>query len=149
MAEYRQIVAANILQEKVTRAMDKELGNDAMDRIETILRSLNGGEDFAELAIAYSEDSTTAINGGRYSFPLELEGREEDPLILQAIFETPPGQFSEIIDTGDRLEVVKVLEDEGNGRRRAAHIRISYLLLDDILAEIRSEEPITVYVLMM
>ena len=146
LAEYRRILSANILQEKVTRAMDEELGNGAMERMEAIFRSLNGGEDFAELAIAYSEDPTTAINGGRYEFPLELEGREEDPQVLRAVFETPPGQFSDIVDTGDRLEVVKVLEDEGNGRRRAAHIRISYLLLDDILAEIRDKEPTAIYI---
>ena len=144
--EYRQIVADNILRQKVIRVMDKELGNDAYARMEIILRQLNGGEDFASLAIRYSENATTAVNGGEYNFLLDLEEQEEDPLVLQAIFETPVERFSEILDTGQRLEVIRVLSDEGEGLRRAAHISISYLPLSDVLKDIREEEPITIYI---
>ena len=146
LEEYRQIVANKILQQKVIRQMDETLENNAYARMQTILRRLNGSEDFAELAIIHSEDVITSVNGGEYNFLLDLEEREEDPLVLKAIFETPVGQFSDIIDTGERLEIIKVLSDEGEGLRRAAHIRISYLLLSDVLKDIREEEPVEIYV---
>ena len=146
LAEYRQIVEDNILQHQVIRQVDIEMGNNAYARMERIVRRLNGGEEFADLAVRHSEDVTTAINGGEYNFLIDLEEQDEHPLVLEAIFETPVGQFSDIVDTGQRLEVVKVLSDEGEGLRRAAHISISYLTLSDVLREIRQKEPATIYI---
>lgn len=146
LKEYRQIVADNMLREAVTRVMDEELGNNARERMELIFRRLSGGEEFALLAIRHSEDPSTAVNGGEYNFLLSLADQDEDPQVLQAVFETPVGQYSDIVDTGSRLEIIKVLSDEGDGTRRAAHISISYLLLSDILRDIRQEEPATIYI---
>ena len=146
LAEYRQIIADQLLQKKVVRHMDAQLNNNAYERTQAILRQLKSGEDFAEVAGIYSEDVITAVRGGEYNFLLDLEEQDEDPLVLQAIFETPVGQFSEIIDTGQRLVIVKVLANEGEGLRRAAHISISYLLLNDVLKDIREDEPVTLYI---
>ncbi len=146
LKEYRQIVANNILRQKVIRVADEELDNNAYERMELILRQLNGGEEFAALAIRYSENATTAVNGGEYNFLLDLEEQEEDPLVLKAVFETQVDRFSEIIDNGQRLEIIKVLADEGEGQRRAAHISISYLPLSDILKDIRQTEPVMIYI---
>ena len=146
LEEYRQIIADQLLQKKVVRHMDAQLNNNAYERTQAILRQLKSGEDFAEVAGIYSEDVITAVRGGEYNFLLDLEEQDEDPLVLQAIFETPVGQFSEIIDTGQRLVIVKVLANEGEGLRRAAHISISYLLLNDVLKDIREDEPVTLYI---
>ena len=146
LEEYRQIIADQLLQKKVVRHMDVQLNNNAYERTQAVLRQLKSGEDFAEVAGIYSEDVVTAVRGGEYNFLLDLEEQDEDPLVLQAIFETPVGQFSEIIDTGQRLVIVKVLANEGESLRRAAHISISYLLLNDVLKDIREDEPVTLYI---
>ena len=146
LEDYRQIIADELLQQEVVRYMDAQLGNSAHERMEAVLLQLKSGADFAETAGLYSEDVVTAVRGGEYNFLLNLEEHDEDPLVLEVIFETPVGQFSEIIDTGQRLEIIKVLADEGGGLRRAAHISISYLALSDVLKDIREEEPVTLYI---
>ena len=145
LEEYRQIIADQLLQQEVVRYADA-LDNGAYERMESVLLQLKGGADFAETAGMYSEDVVTAVRGGEYNFLLDLEEQDEDPLVLKAIFETPVGQFSEIVDTGQRLAIVKVLADEGGGLRRVAHISISYLALSDVLRDIREEEPVTLYI---
>ena len=146
LEEYRQLIEDKLLAEKVVRQRDIILGNRAQARAEEVLDKLQRGDDFAELAREYSENVVTAVNGGEYEFLLDLEEQEENPLVLQAIFETDVGQYSEIIDTGERLEIIQVITDEGNGRRRAAHISISYLPLSSVLKDIRQAEEVKIYI---
>ena len=143
---YRQLVANQLLQDKVVSSMDVSLNNNARQRAEAVLRQLKAGADFGEMAGTYSEDVTTSLRGGEYNFLLDLEEQDEHPRILQAAFETPVGQFSEVVDTGRRLVIVKVLADEGGGLRRAANISISYLALSDVLKDIRQDEPAELYI---
>ena len=144
--DYRQLVVDQLLRDKVVAYMDVSLGNDAHQRAEEVLRQLKAGSDFSEMAGIYSEDVASSLRGGEYDVLLDLEEQDEHPRVLKAAFETPAAGFSEIIDTGRRLVIVKVLADEGGGLRRAAHISISYLALSDVLAEIREEEPVELYV---
>ena len=145
-AEYRRLLADELLERKVIRRLDVELGNNVVERMQAVEHRLNGGADFSRLAEELSDDFATAVNGGEYEFSLALNESDEHPLVLEAIFATPIGHFSEIIDTGRRLEIVKVLSDEGDGRRRAAHIRLNYVNLSDALRDIREREAVDIFI---
>ena len=142
---YQEDVGAVILQEKVVKKMDQILGNQALKRLRIVQAELKAGSDFGLLARKYSEDRTTAINGGQFDFLLRKNSPQEDPLFLEAAFNTPVGGFSEIIDLGSRLEIIKVLADEGSGQRRIANIRIYYISLAAALEEIRQQEKVVLY----
>ena len=162
LSEYRKVVEDIILQEKVTRSLDAneefiqslERGADgsgalvggAQERAEDIRRLLNTGGDFSALAREFSEDINTANRGGEYNFLISADSQQEHPLVVEAIFATPVGRYSDIIDTGQRLEIVKVLDDENDGPRRAAHITIFYISLSEMLKELEAEHKPTIYI---
>ncbi|MCY4010827.1 MAG: SurA N-terminal domain-containing protein [Candidatus Saccharibacteria bacterium] len=145
-ADYRQVVAENLLQKKVVRVMDVILKNNALQRMKDIEVRLKNGASFSELAEEFSENPQTALNAGIHDFFFDLEDRHEDPIVLEAAFQTPIGQISDIIDTGERLEILKILSNEGEGLRRVAHIRIFYAPLTEVLQAIRQKEPVTIYI---
>ena len=163
LSEYRKVVEDIILQEKVTRVLDAHKGfieslevsgddenspqvGDARSRMEEIERRLSLDESFAALARELSEDINTASRGGEYNFLIADNSQQEHPLVVEAIFKTEVGQHSEIIDTGQRLEIVRVLEDGEDGQRRAAHITVFYISLSELLQKIEDEHPPSIYI---
>ena len=144
--DYRQAVADHLLRRKVIRHMDEVLDNNAYSRMTDIEAKLKVGGSFSDLANQFSEDIVTARNGGIYNFTFSSDTQQEHPLVVEAVFNTEIGQISDIIDTGRRLEIIKVLSDEGDGLRRAAHITIYYLSLGEILDDIYQNQPVTIYI---
>ena len=144
--EYRQTVADNLLRQKVIKHMDEVLENKAYERMTEIETKLQTNQSFTELASQLSEDISTARNGGVYNFNFTKDTQEEHPLVVEAVFKTEIGEVSEIIDTGRRLEIIKVISDEGDGIRRAAHISIYYLPLSEILTDIHAKQPVNIYI---
>lgn len=74
---------------------------DARKKIQTVLTRLDAGDDFASLAMAYSEDPNTAPNGGDLGIVPEsaLKQPQIDPAIRDAVMKLKPGQYSQIIPT--------------------------------------------------
>jgi len=67
---------------------------------------LQRGEDFAALAEAFSDDRSTAVNGGEYGWvPKDAFGMLDD-----AIFSLEPGEISDAVHTGDFTYFFKVKE---------------------------------------
>ena len=64
---------------------------------------------------------------------------------LKTIFETPVGQVGEIIELGDRVEIIKVLS-ENNGQRQVAHIQLNLITIEEILAPIKSQYQAEVFI---
>ena len=148
LSEYRHALRDELLHEKIVKKEDQLRLKDrsAQARIKEIERKLLAGADFADMAREYSDNVSTAIRGGEYERSLSLKESEKDPIVLETIFATPIGKMSGIIDSGRQLEIIKVLSDEGNGRRRAAHISIVYVSLGEILSEIQEKEDVKIYI---
>jgi peptidyl-prolyl cis-trans isomerase SurA len=74
---------------------------EARKKIETVLTRLEAGEDFASLAMAYSEDPNTAPNGGDLGIVQEsaLKQPQIDPRIRETVLKMKSGQYSPIIPT--------------------------------------------------
>ena len=72
-----------------------------------ILSRAKGGEDFAELAKTYSEDTGSKENGGLY----ENFGRGQMvPPFEDASFSVPIGEISDIVETTYGYHIIKVIE---------------------------------------
>ena len=76
-------------------------------KMEGILSRAKSGEDFAELAKAYSEDPGSKDNGGLYeNFG---RGRMVKPF-EDAAFSLPIGEISDIVETSFGYHIIKVIE---------------------------------------
>lgn len=107
---------------------------EARKKIQTVLTHLDAGEDFASLAMAYSEDPNTAPNGGDLGIVPEsaLKQPQIDPAIRDAVMKLKPGQYSQIISTqvnpatrqvGSFL-VIKLMAMEPAGQRDLSDPRV-------------------------
>ncbi|MBZ0331362.1 SurA N-terminal domain-containing protein [Halomonas sp. ANAO-440] len=78
---------------------------EAASRLEGIRAELADGEDFAELALRYSDDPTTAEQGGDLgTISRGFFGDAFD----EAAFALGPGQVSDIVETDSGLHLLKV-----------------------------------------
>ena len=76
-------------------------------RAEEILAQAKAGADFAELAMRYSEDETTAEGGG----DLDSFGRGQMvPEFEEAAFALAPGTISDLVRTAFGFHIIKVVE---------------------------------------
>jgi peptidyl-prolyl cis-trans isomerase SurA len=103
---------------------------DARKKIEMLHTRLETGEDFATLAMNFSEDPNTASNGGDLGFITEsqLRGRPEAYGIISKL---KPGQFSDVLPVADPATkkvamyiVFRLLDKQAAGQRELNDPRV-------------------------
>jgi peptidyl-prolyl cis-trans isomerase SurA len=104
---------------------------DARKKIQMIANRLDSGDDFATLAMKYSEDPQTSGNGGDLGTVPESGLKGTDPATRDAVMKLKPGQYSPIIsvtnpatrqDVGFRI--VKLVAKEPAGQRELSDPRV-------------------------
>src|SRR6478609_6007418 len=70
---------------------------DARKKIQMISNRLDSGDDFATLAMKYSEDPETSGNGGDLGTVPESGLKGTDPATRETVLKLKPGQYSPII----------------------------------------------------
>lgn len=139
--DFKRYAKTNLLEQKVLAALDTE----AAERINVVQTQLNAGVDFAEVAKKYSDDVTTKEAGGVYDFTIEKTNRDLPPSAIEAIFNLKPGETSEIINTGNALEIFQLIELE-DGTAKAAHIAINLKDINEFLNNEKAETPTRTYI---
>ena len=96
---------------------------EAKKKIQALKNRLDSGEDFATIAMNFSEDPNTASSGGDMGFVPEAQ-LKSDPTVGAAILKLKPGQTSDIfplIDSQTKKQVgysiYKLIEREPVGQR--------------------------------
>lgn len=79
----------------------------ARAKVDTIMAKLKAGEDFAELAKEYSDDTGTKDKGGDLGF---FERRMMVQQFDEAAFNLEPGQISDVVETQFGYHIIKLLE---------------------------------------
>jgi len=112
---------------------------EARKKIQTLLNRLDSGEDFATLAMNYSEDPETASNGGDLGFTPESSLKGTDPATRDAISKLKPGQYSSIIPvvnpTTHQLfgyRIVKLIAKEPAGQRDLNDPRVQQAIREQL-----------------
>jgi peptidyl-prolyl cis-trans isomerase SurA len=104
---------------------------DARKKIQMIANRLESGDDFATLAMRYSEDPETSGNGGDLGTIPESGLKGTDAATREAVLRLKPGQFSSIVavvnpntrqDVGFRI--VKLIAKEPAGQREFSDPRV-------------------------
>ena len=92
----------------------------AMDRSEELLERVRAGEDFAELASAYSQDPGSAAAGGDVGW---FRRGEMAKAFDEAAFAMPEGAVSDVVETEFGFHIILV-ERARIAERKARHILI-------------------------
>jgi peptidyl-prolyl cis-trans isomerase C len=73
---------------------------------ETVLKRVRAGEDFAILAMAFSNDKSSRVQGGE----IELARGQSVPEGENAVFAMQTNQISDIVTSGDGYHIIKLRE---------------------------------------
>src|SRR5438128_6794557 len=74
---------------------------EARKKIQIVQARLEAGEDFPTLAMTYSEDSSTAANGGDIGIAPESALKQTDAATRESVMKLKPGQYTPIIPLGN------------------------------------------------
>jgi peptidyl-prolyl cis-trans isomerase SurA len=107
--------------------------NEAKAKIIDIMRRLQQGDDFNMLAQSYSEDPSSAPNGGDMGFLSAASLEKLPPEVRKIIESIQPGSISPIIPMGDGLHIIKVFEREPAGQRELTDPRVQQNIRDTLM----------------
>jgi peptidyl-prolyl cis-trans isomerase SurA len=122
---------------KGTKALNEA---DARKKIQMIENRLEAGEDFATVAMNYSEDPSTAGNGGDMGFIPESAIRS-DPSAREVVSKLKAGQSSQVIPVMDPAtrqaagyRILKLLAREPAGQRELNDPRVQQAIREQLRA---------------
>ena len=107
-------------------------------------KKLDEGVDFAEVAKEYSEDESSADDGGEVGIIAKGETVGLPPEIEDAVFSQEEGEYSDVIATGEKFFVVKTLKIYPRSEPKFEEVK------DEIEARILAQkagEPLNMWVL--
>jgi peptidyl-prolyl cis-trans isomerase SurA len=97
---------------------------EARKKIQMIANRLDSGDDFATMAMNYSEDPETSNNGGDLGMAPESALKSADPATREAVMKLKPGQYTPVIDMVNPANhqpyaymIVKLIAKEPAGQR--------------------------------
>ena len=112
---------------------------EAKKKIEMIVNRLDSGDDFATLAMNYSEDTETSTNGGDLGFTPESALHNTDPATRDAVMKLKPGQYSPVIVVGNPANrqvygyrIVKLVAKEPAGQRALNDPRVQQAIREQL-----------------
>jgi peptidyl-prolyl cis-trans isomerase SurA len=112
---------------------------EAKKKIQQIQNRLDSGEDFATVAMNYSEDPETAGNGGDLGFTPQSGLQRTDPQTRDLVIKLKPGQYSGVISVVDPqskqlvgYRIVKLVSKEPAGQRELNDPRVQQAIRDQL-----------------
>lgn len=97
---------------------------EAQRKAKALLQRLISGTDFAQVAMDYSEDPTTAATGGDMGFIPESALNQSDPTLKQKIVAMKPGDVSNVISSRDGYRILKLIAREAPGQRTLDDLQV-------------------------
>jgi hypothetical protein len=139
--DFKRSLKQQLLNEKIVAVLDESANQKAQNTI----GQLKAGVDFAILAKEVSEDPTTRPNGGNFGFEIDKNNRDISPKTVEALFRLKPGEFSDIINIGYALEIVKNI-DQKSDKISGAHIIFNFKDIGEYLGTIKDQRKTRTYV---
>lgn len=141
VSDFRRTIADQLLAQKLRASLNPAAAAKAKDA----LAQLKSGKEFATVAKELSEDAGTKDKGGEYGYLISKTDRSIPAQITSALFGLKPGQYSDVIDVGYGLVIVKNVGTEGD-KAKAAVIVVKYEELDKFLNDYKAKQKATVYI---
>lgn len=134
--DFKRELRQQLLAQKVVAKLDTA----TQSRAQQALKQLQGGADFGQLAGQVSDDITTKANGGQYAGLISQSDPSVPPQVANALFQLKPGQYSSIINTGAGLEIVKLIDQQGD-KVHAAHIEFKFADIATYIQPLEKKNP--------
>ncbi len=130
-----QIVVTPNLDPNVRNLKNDKAQSDeqAKKKIQMIEARLKQGEDFGMIAQNYSEDPTTAPNGGDLGFLGESAFEKTNPELRKLVMSLQPGELSPILHTQDGYRILKMVSKEPAGQRELTDPRVQQTIRETLL----------------
>jgi len=142
--DFRRSFADELIVQKVTRALDQDTENRAIEA----LARISAGEDFGAIAKQYSDEEATRDAGGEFGL-VDPTNRNVSQQTVDTLLRLEAGQYSGITVTpyeaGHALEIVKNLEDVGNGAR-GSRIVFKFKDLNETLNNRKDQKSYRLYI---
>ncbi|HUI84906.1 MAG TPA: SurA N-terminal domain-containing protein [Candidatus Binatia bacterium] len=120
------------------KSMKAQNEAEARKKIQMLQNRLDSGEDFATVAMNYSEQPETAQNGGDLGFIPE-SSLKADRAAIDAISRLKPGQYTSILPVGDPnshqifgFRIVKLISKEAAGQRELKDPRVQQAIREQL-----------------
>ena len=121
----------HVAQILITPVKDRQIRNrknddattdaQAQRKADALLKALDGGADFAQVAMDYSEDPANAPTGGDLGWMPESslrDPKQDTPELSRAVLALHPGGISRVVKTRDgNYHILKLIAREGAGQR--------------------------------
>ncbi|HWR15796.1 MAG TPA: SurA N-terminal domain-containing protein [Terriglobales bacterium] len=112
---------------------------EAKKKAQQLLNRLDSGDDFATVAMNYSEDPETAGNGGDLGFTPQSGLQRTDPQTRDVVLKLKPGQYSDVITVVNPqtkqpalYRIVKLISKEPAGQRELNDPRVQQAIRDQL-----------------
>jgi peptidyl-prolyl cis-trans isomerase SurA len=128
-----KIMVSGVVSAQVHNLQNSKAQNDAEARkkIQMIANRLDSGDDFATMAMNYSEDPETSNNGGDLGMAPESALKTADPATREAVMKLKPGQYTPVIPMLSPTNhqpyaymIVKLISKEPAGQRDLSDPRV-------------------------
>lgn len=139
--DFKRSLRQELLAQKTIASLDTE----TQERAKKVLAELKAGGDFGELAKKYSDNEVTKANGGEYGFPIDKSSKEVSAPAVEALFHLQPGQFSDVVNTGYELVIVKNIETNG-GKIRGAQIVFRFKDAKSYIDDLKEQQKTRAYI---
>lgn len=139
--DFRRSLRDQLLGQNVVATLDTETN----DRAQAALAELKAGADFKIIAEKYSDDQATKANGGDIGI-IERTKRDVTAQTVETLYSLQPGQYSDIINIGYALEIVKNIEMTGDNRVHGAHILFNFKDVSSYLNDLKDQQKATTYI---
>ena len=121
----------HVAQILITPVKDRQIRNrknddattdaQAQRKADALLKALDGGADFGQVAMDYSEDPANAPTGGDLGWMPESslrDPKQDTPELSRAVLALRPGGVSRVVKTRDgKYHILKLIAREGAGQR--------------------------------
>lgn len=138
--DFRRSLSQQLLAQKVVA----ELDTDTQAAAQRAQAELAAGTPFEDVVAEHSDDPATVDQGGKFGFDITRTSRDIAPQTVDALFQLKPGETSDIINIGYALQIVKLLDHDGD-TVRAAHILFTFEDIETYVNEAKEKEPSRVY----
>ena len=139
--DFKRSLKSEMLAQKLVSTLD----TDTHTRADAALNELKSGASFADVAKKYSDEAETKNNGGEYGYPIDKANRNLSADVTDQLFKLPAGQYSDVINTGYTLEIVKVIEVNGD-KVRAAHIVFNFKDVNTYINDLKDQQKARLFI---
>ncbi len=139
--DFKRSLKDQILTEKVVAKLD----TSATKKANEALAQVRAGADFTAVAKQYSDDPGVANNNGEYGFSISRDNPNIPATVVAEMFKLKAGEVSGVINGGNSLEIIKVIENKGDFVT-AQHIVINLSPTNTLLEKSKKNKPAHLYV---